>query len=134
MVRLLLILALVWHPLSIGFAGGALGVPTELCVVASCCEQARATACCDAVPDNHYCERSHGPCRCGFVPGDAPDRLPEAPLPRGASETQPYVAEHQTIRIVEVADSSLHSVASKVEPFVHLTHNEIQSLLCVWRT
>jgi hypothetical protein len=134
MVRLLLILAMVWHLLSMGFAIDPVGVPTEHCLAVSCCDVVKLNACCDVAPTDHFCERSHGSCQCGVSPGDAPDRLPEAPLPRGGNETQPLFAQLEATQIVEISDSTSHAFATKAAPFVHRSHNQVQALLCVWRT
>ncbi len=93
------------------------------CVTACCCGGGSASDHCAPVPAE-ICA-----CDSGFQ-----ERGPEAPLPRDGKKLTPLLALGLTGIAVTLPDPSRHALRPKAEPAPTTSHNEVQALLCVWRT
>lgn len=131
-MRVVLMLALLFHsfgglvsPAAVHAQamGACFGGPkSESCC---CCEPVESDQCCTPAPMDA--------CQCDMGPGE-PERLPEAPFPREGSESAPFFASSANVTVMELPDASRHAVSPKAEPRGHLSHNQVQAILCVWQT
>lgn len=137
MVRLIVILMLGLSGLS---WPGVLAIGStdraDVCAASGCDHTRLRVTCCGEIIEESYCPMSDGPCRCGVSENPDPEKTPQAPLPRPERD--------QIVAVVDLAGH--HSVDSGgddrqiafgVRPVAWwsgLTHNEIRSLLGVWRT
>ena len=128
--------------MGVGVGGGAHGsceaagchVPV---VEVSCCgEEVMETAPEPIGADDPYCQMSEGPCRCGAERGPAPERLPDAPLPRiDRDMVFEIMTGPRVLYRVPDPDRAWRSTGSHFGGCrVGLTHNEFQAFLGVWRT
>ncbi len=94
------------------------------------------TSCCGESSGVEFCPMSEGPCQCGISPVPAPERLPDAPLPRTERDSVTGLPNGPpTITPVIEPDDATPSMASLVVGLrAGKTHNEVQALLGVWQT
>lgn len=134
-VRVLLILALLWQPLLLGALGSGLR-GDERASFASCLPTDIQNDCCEPVSNASTCHVVVTSCGCAIRPSDVPQPAPDAPLPRPDRDTL------VTIQIcgpppVMVAGSDYESSLSAHTTsacFSNKTHNEVQTILDIWRT
>ncbi len=144
MIRILAILILVASGLprlGTGFAAGQ-----DHCGETACHVPAVEVSCCgETVPladsdfgcgSDAFCPMSEGPCQCGISPTHAPERLPDAPLPRTDRDSVTGLPNGPPkITPVIESDDTTPSMASLVICVrAGKTHNEVQALLGVWQT
>lgn len=144
MLRILVILILLAAGLPRLGVGPAAG--KDHCGESTCHVPAVEVSCCgEPIPvtnsdsgcgSDTFCSRSDGPCRCGISPTPAPERLPDAPLPRtdrdsvtGLPNGPPKIAS-----VIEPEDTTPSMASLVVGLRASKTHNEVQALLCVWQT
>lgn len=136
MIRLLVILLLATSgilrfPLAAGGSHGDCGhqaCATEIATTPGCCESETLA------PD--FCPMSDGPCECGFAPLPDQQPAPDAPLPKTDRDSVTAVPA-SPIRVESEIDLQQRSPIAAAHPLsilADLTHNEIQALLCIWRT
>lgn len=79
---------------------------------------------------------SDGPCECGVSPVQDPQPVPHAPSPKTDRESLTAVrASPITVEtLLETEAIPLRSPPDALSLLSGLTHNEIQALLCIWRT
>ena len=131
-MRIVLMLALLLH----SFGGLASPAAVYAQAMGACFSGPQSEPCCCCEPVDSDCCDTPAPmesCLCDMSPGE-PERLPDAPLPRDSSETAPFFASSATAMVVDLPDPARHAFSPKAEPRVHLSHNQVQALLCVWRT
>lgn len=144
MIRIFAILVLVASGLprlGMGFAAGQDHCGETSChmssVEVSCYGEpipaADSDFCCGG---DAFCPMSGGPCRCGVSPTPAPERLPDAPLPRtdrdsvmGLPNGPPKITP---VIEPEIATPSVASLVIGLR--AGKTHNEVQAILGVWQT
>ncbi len=126
-MRILLAIALLLQ--SLGPLALAQGVEAPLS--GGPCECA-ATCCCGGAAVSHCATGPVAVCMCNTEP-DVPERAP-APLPRDGQELTPVLAPSPigVVAALPEPTSSVMRAAAAIRP--HLSHNEIQALLGVWRT
>ena len=102
------------------------------CCIEQVCDPDSALGC----GSETFCPMSEGPCRCGISPTPAPERLPDAPLPRtdrdsvtGLPNGPPKITP-----VIEPDDTTPSMASLVVGPRAGKTHNEVQALLGVWQT
>lgn len=144
MIRILAILVLVASGLprlGMSFAAGQSHCGETAChglaIEVHCCGEpipaVESDSCCGS---DAFCTMSGGPCQCGVSPTQAPERLPDAPLPRtdrdsvtGLPNGPPKITP---VIEPEIATPSVASLVIGLR--VGKTHNEVQALLGVWQT
>lgn len=72
-------------------------------------------------------------CMCAAGP-DQPQRRPEAPAPRDGKNLAPLLALPLTGVVARRPDLARLALRPKAQPVPDKSHNEVQALLCVWRT
>jgi len=132
-VRLLLILTLVWQPVSVS----ALAAPAEReadCETSACCRVIETTTCCGLRTVERVCSRSGGECRCGYAPQER-DPAPKAPAPQTGSERTLVPAPASIVGLV-VAPAPVVSRPTAQDPrgAAPTDHQRALALLGVWRT
>ncbi len=106
--------------------------PAAAPVVSGGCSSA-ATCCCTGASGPDRCVPAGRPaaCMCGpSAPADGPD----APMPRDGTQRAPFLALLLTSIAVKLPEPPRRSVLPAGAPSPGTSHNEIQALLCVWRT
>jgi hypothetical protein len=130
--RLLVILALVFQPMTLWLSSARAATLRE-CGPISCCEVVVPVSCCgEPMAERQADHRDE--CRCGMSSDDAPERAPIAPSPR--TETGVGLA------LVEMTGDTVNDDGARVarrtpRPVVLTalrTHNETRAILSVWRT
>lgn len=144
MIRILAILVLVASGLprlGTGFAAGQDHCGETACHVpvaeVSCCGESISAADSDfGCGSDAFCPASEGPCQCGISPTPAPERLPDAPLPRtdrdlvtGLPNGPPKITP-----VIEPDDTTPSMASLVIGVRAGKTHNEVQALLGVWQT
>tara|TARA_R110000782_G_scaffold57258_3_gene119541 strand:+ start:20445 stop:20891 length:447 start_codon:yes stop_codon:yes gene_type:complete len=111
-----------------------------------CHEPVIDMGCCgDSLPDEcsdldcgseAFCPVSEGPCKCGISETPAPDRLPDAPLPRTDRDSPTGLPNGppKITPVIEPDDSTPSMVSLVAGLRTGKTHNEVQALLGVWQT
>ncbi|MBZ0171411.1 MAG: hypothetical protein K8E66_03435 [Phycisphaerales bacterium] len=137
MTRFLAILLLALPGIA-GLGGGPASGRTNghSCGHSGCQDVVVKVSCCGEVIEEQFCPSSGGPCQCSAAP--IPDRepRPDAPLPRSDRESLTAVTAAPG-GVVSMAEPELESSGDSFLSFgllSGLSHNEIQSLLGVWRT
>ncbi len=144
MVRILAILVLIASGLP--RLGTGLVAGQDHCGESSCHMPVVEMSCCgEPIPaadsdfgcgSDAFCPMSDGPCRCSISPTPAPERLPDAPLPRTDRDSVTGLPNgpSQITPVIE-PDDTARSMASLVIGLREgKTHNEVQALLGVWQT
>jgi hypothetical protein len=106
--------------------------PAAAPVASGACSSA-ATCCCtgETGPDRCAPDGQAVVCMCG--PG-VPDDGSKAPLPRDGTQRAPFLALVLSNITVVLPEPSRAVLRQPGTPSPVTTHNEIQALLCVWRT
>ncbi len=136
MIRFLVILALLWQPLTVfrTAASGAPGDGAHRCET-SCCNVVERTTCCGERIFAEYCSKSGGACNCVSVPDREPQPRPEVPLSRVTIELVIMASVDRPALAWVSSDSARVSVLTTSWLTVSgRTHNEHQSFLGIWRT
>jgi len=144
MIRILAILVLIASGLprlGMGFAAGQDRCGETSChvppVEVNCCgEPIHPTDSDFGCGSDAFCPMSEGPCQCGISPTPAPERRPDAPLPRTDRDSVTGLPNGPPkITPVIEPDGTMPSMASLVVGLrASKTHNEVQALLGVWQT
>lgn len=129
-LRLLLILMLLSQQLALPTAASS-AAQTEECVATSCCQIVETTTCYREVVREMRCGKTGGQCFCG-VQSDDSDQAPEAPRPTDRSELS-------SVFVAPVGDmihtpTPVKAQSPLVSTTAELSHNQIQAILCIWRT
>ena len=143
-MRFLAILILIVSGLPRLGTGSAAG--QDHCGDTSCHVPAVEVSCCgEPVPpadsgfgcgSETFCPMSEGPCQCGIYPAPAPERLPDAPLPRTDRDSATGLPNGppKITAVIEPDDTTPSMASLVVGPRAGKTHNEVQALLGVWQT
>jgi hypothetical protein len=129
---LLVILALVFQPLTLWLANGPLA-PAAECAATSCCEVVVQASCCGE-PLIEQEQDHRDACRCGMSSNDDPEPTPNAPMPRTEVGAVVVLVELTGETIDEDAARAPRRAPEPVILSALRTHNETQALLSVWRT
>lgn len=133
MIRLIAIVFLVTTG-NFGFLRGGSSVHGD-CGHPACSPQVEELACCNEPPPaDDYCPMSDGPCECGVSPLPDPQPVPHAPKTDRESLTAVRASPMTVETLLEAEAVSLRSPPDALSLLSGLSHNEIQALLCIWRT
>ncbi len=127
-MRTLLVVAMLLQSLALVGPAQRAAAP----VASGACSSA-ATCCCTGRSGPDHCAPAGraAVCMCG---PSAPDDGPEAPLPRDGTQRAPFLALLLTSIVVKLPEPTRSVVTQARTPSPGNSHNEIQALLCVWRT
>ncbi len=127
-MRTLLVVAMLLQSLALVGPAQRAAAP----VASGACSSA-ATCCCTgrSGPDRCAPDGRAAVCMCG---PNAPDDGPKAPLPRDGTQRAPFLALVLASITVVLPEPSRSAVTQPRTPSPGTSHNEIQALLCVWRT
>ena len=127
-MRSLLVVAMLLQSLALVGAAQPAATP----VVSGACSSA-ATCCCTGRSGPDRCAPAGRAvvCMCG---PSAPDNGPKAPLPRDGTQRAPFLALLLSSIAVKLPEPPRCSVLPAGVTSPATSHNEIQALLCVWRT
>jgi hypothetical protein len=128
-LRLLLILGLLAQQLALPLAISR--AQADECDAISCCEVVETATCCGQVVREMRCGKTGGECLCGIRSGDS-EPTPEAPRPQEQNDLSLILVAGANGLIESPLPTRTRVVWAP--PASHRTHNEIQALLCVWRT
>ena len=127
-MRTLLVVAMLLQSLALVGPAQRAAAP----VASGACSSA-ATCCCTgrSGPDRCAPVERAALCMCG---PSAPDDGPEAPLPREGTQWAPFLALSVSSIAVKLPEPTRYALTQAGTPSPSTSHNEIQALLCVWRT
>ena len=131
MARFLLILMLVWQPLTLQTAGAS--TRSESATVAmDCCRVVESVGCCAKPALETRCAMTGGVCRCGLAPVQPKTPEPAIPTTRPIERT---LAAMPLGGVIVVAPSRAPRVArAGVQERPSRSHNTSQAILGIWRT
>ncbi len=127
-MRCLLVVAMLLQSLALVGAARPAATP----VVSGACSSA-ATCCCTGASGPDRCAPAGRAvvCMCG---PSAPNDGPKAPLPRDGTQRAPFLALWLSSIAVKLPEPTWYAASPARTPRPVCSHNEIQALLCVWRT
>ena len=127
-MRTLLVVAMLLQ--SLALFGPVL--PADAPAVSGGCSSA-ATCCCTGATGPDRCEPTEQVVACMCGPS-APVDGPAAPMPRDGTQRVPFLALWLTGIAVQLPEPTRYAVRPARAPSPATARNEIQALLCVWRT
>lgn len=133
LVRALVILALVWQPLSMLSWAQTGGVPSH-CRVSACCVPVERTGCCGERLAETVCQHTGGECTC-VAPVDDKAPRPEAPLTNRDRETLQATPTTDLSFVgwgIEPSDQKARAISAAFLT-AGKSHNRVQAFLGVWR-
>ncbi|MHC4975503.1 MAG: hypothetical protein ACYTF7_02720 [Planctomycetota bacterium] len=133
--RLILILILVWQPLTL-LPTGALALTASECAPSVCHVLLERVSCCGERTVEKVCVKSGGECLCVSAPLEEPDTQPVYPQPRAERDSPVAITDQLQRAGVRVAVDPMvrRTRGSLLLNLQGRTHNEIQALLGIWRT